>query len=369
MPKTPKKQAKKTSLAKRQTAVAKGPVTNATIDKHRKEVIKKGRRLRRPLSLTRRRVLVLTASILLAIVLVLLGVTGYLIYGRQSDGKIVYGVSRIVPYPVSRVNGQFISYGDYLFELRYRKNLYENPAGPASTSQEPVDFKSEEGKKLLDEIKRSSLEEAKKKTIVRQLAKDNDVKVSDEEVDKSIAELIKRQGGEKKFKDAIEEFYGWSMEDFTKELRLQLVRQKLQLKLLPAESGEQKAKAEALRDQARGGADFAQLAKDNSQDPGSKEQGGDLGVIKEDTPFVEEFKQAALKLQPGEVSEVVPTQFGFHVIKAVEKNDQGLRVAHILIEYTKDIETLINDKLNAANVKDYIKLPAASQDQAQPQAS
>ena len=75
-----------------------------------------------------------------------------------------------------------------------------------------------------------------------------------------------------------------------------------------------RAKAEELLKQARGGADFAALAKANSQDPGSATQGGDLGFFARDT-MVKPFADAAFALKEGELSGVVESEFGMHVIK------------------------------------------------------
>lgn len=69
---------------------------------------------------------------------------------------------------------------------------------------------------------------------------------------------------------------------------------------------------------ARAGADFAQLAKEYSDDPGSKAMGGDLGWVDQNTPFLPEFKQVALSLGVGAISDLVTTKFGFHIIKATD---------------------------------------------------
>jgi parvulin-like peptidyl-prolyl isomerase len=69
------------------------------------------------------------------------------------------------------------------------------------------------------------------------------------------------------------------------------------------------------------GSDFAELAKEHSSCP-SKEQGGELGPVNEDSNLVTEFKDAALKLQPGEITkEPVKTQYGYHIIKAGDKKE------------------------------------------------
>lgn len=80
-----------------------------------------------------------------------------------------------------------------------------------------------------------------------------------------------------------------------------------------------RATAEDLMKQARGGADFAELARTHSAD-GSAQQGGDLGFFTKGS-MVPAFSDAAFALQPGQVSDVVETQFGFHVIRMAERKD------------------------------------------------
>jgi peptidyl-prolyl cis-trans isomerase C len=68
----------------------------------------------------------------------------------------------------------------------------------------------------------------------------------------------------------------------------------------------------------KGGEDFAKVAGDLSKDPGSKDDGGDLGFFTKDR-MVAPFAEAAFKLEAGQVSEPVKTQFGWHIIKVEEK--------------------------------------------------
>lgn len=80
-------------------------------------------------------------------------------------------------------------------------------------------------------------------------------------------------------------------------------------------------KAEELAAEAKGGADFAELAKENSQDPGSAQQGGDLGWAQRGM-FVGPFEDALFAMQPGEIRGPIKTQFGYHIIK-LEKIESG----------------------------------------------
>ncbi|MCU1385032.1 MAG: ppiD [Acidobacteria bacterium] len=79
-----------------------------------------------------------------------------------------------------------------------------------------------------------------------------------------------------------------------------------------------KAKAEELLKQARGGADFAELARKNSEDEASAKNGGDLDYFGRGR-MVPEFDQTVFAMQPGAISDVVKTQYGYHIIKLVDK--------------------------------------------------
>jgi len=105
-----------------------------------------------------------------------------------------------------------------------------------------------------------------------------------------------------------------------------------------------KAKADDLLAQLKGGANFEELARKSSDCP-SAPQGGDLGFFGHGQ-MVQEFDTAAFALKPGELSGVVTTKFGYHIIKLEEKKDAGLvpelEVAPKIREY------LVSQKTGAA---------------------
>jgi peptidyl-prolyl cis-trans isomerase D len=85
-----------------------------------------------------------------------------------------------------------------------------------------------------------------------------------------------------------------------------------------------KAKAESLLKQIKGGADFAKLAKENSED-GSAANGGDLGDWITHGQMVPEFDKAVFSLKPGETSDLVKTQYGYHIVQTLARQDAGVR--------------------------------------------
>ncbi len=117
----------------------------------------------------------------------------------------------------------------------------------------------------------------------------------------------------------------------------------MERKVSDAEKKEAKRIAELILDSIKNGADFSELARRNSQDSMSAIVGGDLGYAKRGT-FVKEFEETVFSLKPGEVSNVIETEFGYHIIKLNEKQGDKVRAQHILIKFPRfessDFETI-----------------------------
>ncbi len=112
-------------------------------------------------------------------------------------------------------------------------------------------------------------------------------------------------------------------------------------------------KAEALLDSLKHGADFAELARRYSDDPGSAAHGGELGYVKRGV-FYPEFEAAAFKLKKGEISNIVETPVGFHIIQLIDRRGDEIDTRHILIKIKSDEKADIEaiNQLNA--IKDSI---------------
>jgi peptidyl-prolyl cis-trans isomerase C len=103
---------------------------------------------------------------------------------------------------------------------------------------------------------------------------------------------------------------------------------------------ENEDEAKAIATRVKGGEDFAKVAGEVSKDPGSKTDGGDLGFFTKDR-MVEPFAEAAFKLEPGQISDPVKSQFGWHVIRVEEKRTKPAPT----FEETKDqVESYLGRK-------------------------
>lgn len=228
---------------------------------------------------------------------------------------------------------------------------------------------------LKDQILNSMIEE---KLIYAQADRDSII-VTEDEVNQRInyqIELFKQQYGSVA---NIEKMYGMSIDRIRRELRddvrKSLMSQRLQEKnfgtvqatrreveeffeiyrdsigMIPekvtishiyknpktSETTKQKfrQRAQEILDSIKAGADFAEMARLYSEDPGSAKQGGDLGFVKRGV-FYPEFEEAAFRLQQGEMSDLVESPIGYHIIQMLERRGESINTRHILIRIKAD---------------------------------
>lgn len=122
-------------------------------------------------------------------------------------------------------------------------------------------------------------------------------------------------------------------------------------------------KANDIREKILKGEDFGELAKKYSVDVESAKRGGDLGFAKRGV-YVPEFEAAAYTIDIGETSELVETEFGFHIIQVVERRGNNIKVKHILIspEITSADRLLAKNKLDS--IRNLISLDSMSFEEA-----
>jgi len=221
------------------------------------------------------------------------------------------------------VNGQVISMADYQKQIARARAFF--------IDQGLVDPNTDEGKEQLAQINRQVLEdELISQVIMNQAATQLGVVVSEAEVQASVDSVIKELGGKTTFEQGLVQ-RGMTYDEFVQEQRDQLLANALRDKVTAdiSRKAEQIHARHILVDKAedaqkvlarlKAGEDFARIAKEVSLDIGSAESGGDLGWFPRGS-MVPEFEEVAFKLQKGQVSDVVKSPFGYHIIQLIEKD-------------------------------------------------
>lgn len=110
----------------------------------------------------------------------------------------------------------------------------------------------------------------------------------------------------------------------------------------------------AFRKRVLNGEDFKVLAALYSDDPGSANNGGEIGFVSRGT-FVSEFEKVAFRLKKDEVSEIVKTNFGYHIIQLIERRGDQVNVRHILLKPKYSSTSLQNARLRIDSIYNKIK--------------
>jgi peptidyl-prolyl cis-trans isomerase SurA len=113
-------------------------------------------------------------------------------------------------------------------------------------------------------------------------------------------------------------------------------------------------KLNSFRERVYNGENFEMLATLYSDDPGSASKGGELGYVNRGD-LVPEFERAAFRLKEGEISEVVESQFGFHIVQLIDRRGEQINVRHILLKNKVSSTSLYNAKLKIERIEKEIK--------------
>ncbi|MBW6467660.1 MAG: peptidylprolyl isomerase [Coriobacteriia bacterium] len=247
--------------------------------------------------------------------------------------------------------------------------------------QSPQMFEGDEGEARLVDFKRQLLDNMINNVLIRQAAAERGISVTDEEIDAQIADLKAGFPSEEEFDTALANA-NLTLDDLKQQLRDQLATQRLMEDLVGDDEvtdaeieeyyeankaqyeeqaavkashilfdPEDKANAEDVLAQVNNGGDFAELAKEHSKDPGSAAQGGDLGWSDPARPFVTEFQDALEALEVGEISELVETEYGWHIIKVDESREQRTKP---LDEVSEQIEQQILQQRNITAYQEFL---------------
>jgi hypothetical protein len=327
-------------------------ITSESIAEHREEVLKGARKYIYPLQHSKRKIVAITITVIIAAIIGLFVYCYFALYRYYQYNTFVYRVTQVVPFPVAKTGGKYVDYENYLFELRHRVHYYE------SQQQSNVAANPDQ----LGLFRKQSLQAVIDNAYVVQLASSHHIGVSDKEVDARMTEVRNQNrlgGNNKVFSDVLRDYWGWSINDFRRSLKQEILAEKVSAALDNTDS----QKATAVLAQAKNGADFTALAKQSSDDPATKDTGGDYGfaITKTNPNVPPEVVDQLFKLQAGQVSDLIlasPVIAGqppsLQIVKVTGINGDAVTAQHIVINL-KNAETYIKQLQSKKPAHSYVK--------------
>ncbi|MEK9196179.1 MAG: peptidylprolyl isomerase [Patescibacteria group bacterium] len=322
-------------------------ITNDNLAEHREEVIGEGRKFKYPLAVTKNRLVAISLMVGLTAFIVLFATVTIMLYKTKSTAPYLQKVTRVVPFPLARIGSDFVSYEDYLFEVNHYAYYYKN--------QQKLDLNSASGKEQITEYKKRALDKVMNDAYIKQIAKQNNITVSDKEVDQALT-ILKSQNrlgaSYEEFQTTLREYWDWSVSDFKRSLKLQILNQKV-LEHLDKDT---QAKADSAYTKLQAGTPFDQLAIEVSEDTVTKAQGGSLGLVDKNNKDISPFTVDAIyKLEAGQYSKPVNIGYGLEIVKNDEKSGEKIKASHIVFNFKA-----MNDFLNPIKDKNKARLYISS---------
>lgn len=320
-------------------------ITNNTLEEERKAILINGRKFKYPVQYSKHKLVVNTLIISAALFLIGSVVLWIQLYIAQNTGSFIYRVSSVLPLPVARVDGQGVKYSDYLLE--YRSTMFY-----ANKMRGTLEVSGDE-KSLSKLYKSAAMKNAIRNAYAIKLARENDIKVEESEIEK-IFKDHRMVGGieisEKVFNQTIADNYNISPSEYRRIfIELPLLRQKVAVKL---DTKAQKTKDEVVNFLKSNNNDFAKI----KETFGDSVESGSTGVVK--TSNIDGGRtEAALKLEVGQVSDpfVSKTGDGYFIVKLLSKNEKELSYEYIKIPFT-ELSSKIEELEKSGKITKHIKI-------------
>lgn len=256
------------------------------------------------------------------------------IYGFGMDNKLIQKTAAIIPYPAAILGTDMITLNKLNDRTASVKRFYENQ--DFSDLGMRVDFNTDDGKKRLKIKEKYVLNKMIEDLIVENESKKRGIVLTDEIISQEVDRKIKEYGSESYLRENMARLYGWSVEDFKKNIvRPDMYQEKLLEYIKKNDPDFQKATDEISK--AKNDLDskqsFSEVAKRYSQGDSAK-NGGLLGWFNV-TQMLPEIAEVAFSLEKGKSSDIIESSIGYHIVKVEDKkNEDGvdfLKISQIFV--------------------------------------
>lgn len=338
-------------------------VTNSTLHLHRKQVINKGKKLKYPFYHSRHRVVILSSLIIVVSLVGFFAFNTIRLYKYKPTDGFSYSLTKLIPYPIARVDGVPVKYADYLFELRV--TLY------SMERSDNIDFDTPRGEQMLGGFERAALNKAENFAYMRHIAKENNIKVTDEDVDNAINEIklkslnvksLDKISDDSVFYRTIKTEYNWPEADLRKSVEDLLYTQKVK-SILDTDTA---SRANSTLDLITTGKNskktkdnFAKLAKEFSDDKSSANRGGSVAVVSKGQAGTNDVPKVVVdelfRLDVGAHSGVIKTDDALYIIKNEKTTGDKRNLAYMKFTY-KDNLSYIESLRKSNKISEHISV-------------
>ena len=307
------------------------------VDERREEVLAQGRKFKYPLQWTKHRIVISTVLIAFVVIAVLI-VGGWLaLYRFNMTDDLLFRVTKILPVSVATVDNEPVRFSDYLMLYKSSITSIERQSGQVD-NEASIDA-------LRSQYRRAALIEAEKYTYAVKLAHENDITVSDEDVDTEFERHLHIGGterSEESFVKIVEDNFGLSKSEYKRMLYLTLLKAKVEEKV-DKKAEEIANKVEKML--AENGGNYTAIAEAMGDQIVYEETGGYVSAQNIDGGRASE----AIKLEPGKQSGkfVSINGDGYYFVKLIVKTDTEVDFVSIKVPFTEfetQFEALKNDE-------------------------
>lgn len=322
-------------LRKKDTPVGPSRITNDTVAEHRERILAGGRRFKYPVQYARHKLVFNTIIISIVALLVIVGVGYWQIYPAQNTSEFVYRVTKVLPLPVAYVDGEPVPYSDYLMKYLSSVHYLEQ--------KEQVSLKTDDGKRRVEYIKQSAMDDAIADAYARKLANKLHITVSDTELETYLKSQRQSSDGEvsqQTYDAVVLDYYGWSPDEYRYAMKVKILRQKVTYAI----DTNAKAIADSLVAPTKAvGANLQEIAAGINKIDLTKVMYGSSGLVPKTNQDGGLAIEAA-KLTKGSVSEAIKstTGDGYYFVRLLDSNDKQVSYDYIQVPLK-----MFNDQLSA----------------------
>lgn len=330
---TPEDQSKKTEKEK--------------IKERREEVLKSGRKFKYPLQYSKHKLVIITIVVAVVALIGSIVAGWFILYKAQTTSDVMYRLTKVIPLPVAKIDGENVRYSDYLM-------VYKSSIRPIEQQSGSSFNEGEDSESRRNYYKRSALSEAEEYAYATKLARENNITVSEEEIDASFNEHRKVGGTElsnESFLRIVKDNFGLNEDEYRYMLKLSLLRKNVSVAI---DATAKSTVSEIQKYLSENDNDFKKARDEFTSRAEYEETAGLVGSGNVDGGRA----LKALTLEKGQVSEpfVSLNGDGYYILKCTDKSKNEVSYVSLFVPFS-EFDKRISALKEAGKITEYIEIP------------